>query len=114
MKKVAAIHDMSGFGRCSLTVILPVLSVMGLQACPVPTAVLATHTGGFGSVVMQDLTDFIPACLDIIKGSSTGFNRTTVRRVCTCFHHKVVYPARHIGGEADCYSVAVTIYNTPC
>ncbi|MEG1849564.1 MAG: phosphomethylpyrimidine kinase, partial [Oscillospiraceae bacterium] len=41
-KRIAAIHDLSGFGRCSLTVILPVLSVMGLQVCPVPTAVLST------------------------------------------------------------------------
>lgn len=61
--RVAAIHDMSGFGRCSLTVILPVLSVMGVQACPVPTAVLSTHTGGFGEVSCRDLTDFISPCL---------------------------------------------------
>ena len=39
-KTVAAIHDLSGLGRCALTVVLPVLSAMGAQACPVPTAVL--------------------------------------------------------------------------
>lgn len=61
--RVAAIHDMSGFGRCSLTVILPVLSAMGIQACPVPTAVLSTHTGGMGEVVFRDLTDFIAPTL---------------------------------------------------
>mgnify|MGYP000597466166 CR=1 FL=1 len=38
-KRVAAIHDLSGFGRCSLSVILPTLSVMGVQVCPVPTTV---------------------------------------------------------------------------
>lgn len=74
MKKVAAIHDMSGFGRCSLTIILPVLSAMGIQVCPVPTAVLATHTGGFGEVVMQDLTDFIPACLEKYKALGIEFD----------------------------------------
>ena len=36
--RVAAIHDMSGFGRCSLTVAIPVLSAMGVQCCPLPTA----------------------------------------------------------------------------
>jgi len=46
-KRVAAIHDLSGVGRCSLTVIMPILSAMGVQACPVPTAILSTHTGGF-------------------------------------------------------------------
>lgn len=57
-KKVACIHDLSGFGRCSLSVILPTMSAMGSQACPIPTAVLSTHTGGFGDVVIRDLTDY--------------------------------------------------------
>ena len=57
--RVAAIHDLSGFGRCSLTVILPVLSVMKVQVCPVTTAVLSTHTGGLGEVVVKDLTDML-------------------------------------------------------
>ena len=38
-KTVAAIHDLSGVGRCALTVVTPVLSVLGAQVCPVPTAV---------------------------------------------------------------------------
>lgn len=42
--RVAAAHDMSGLGRCSLTVILPVLSVMGAQCCPLQTAYLSAHT----------------------------------------------------------------------
>lgn len=42
--RVAAVHDLSGLGRCSLSVVLPVLAVMGAQCCPVPTAVLSAHT----------------------------------------------------------------------
>ena len=61
--RVAAIHDLSGFGRCSISVILPVLSAMGVQACPVPTAVLSTHTGGLGDPVIRDLTDYIEPAL---------------------------------------------------
>lgn len=61
--RVAAIHDLSGFGRCSLSVIMPVLSAMGVQVCPVPTAILSTHTGGMGEVVMRDLTDFLAPTL---------------------------------------------------
>lgn len=60
---VAAIHDLSGFGRCSLSVILPCLSAMGIQVCAVPTAVLSTHTGGLGDVTIRDLTDYIPEAL---------------------------------------------------
>ena len=48
-KKVLCIHDLSGVGRCSLAVILPVLSVMGIQPVALPTVVLSTHTGGLGT-----------------------------------------------------------------
>lgn len=64
LKKVAAIHDLSGYGRCSLSVILPVMSAMGVQVCPVPTAILSTHTGGYGEVAKIDLTDYMEASLD--------------------------------------------------
>ena len=57
--KIAAIHDMSGFGRGALTVVIPVLSAMGMQCVPVPTAVLSTHTGGFEGFVWRDMSDFI-------------------------------------------------------
>lgn len=57
---VAAIHDMSGFGRCSLTVAIPVLSAMGVQCCPLPTAFLSTHTGGFENFTFLDMTDEMP------------------------------------------------------
>lgn len=71
--RVAAIHDLSGFGRCSLSVILPVLSVMGVQVCPIPTAVLSTHTGGLGDVEFRDLTDFIQPTLEHYKRLNIDF-----------------------------------------
>ncbi len=72
--KVAAIHDLSGVGRCSLTVILPTLSAQGIQVCPVPTAILSTHTGGFGEVVMRDLTDYIQPALEHYKRLNYNFD----------------------------------------
>ncbi|MBR5460322.1 MAG: pyridoxamine kinase [Clostridia bacterium] len=54
--KIAAVHDLSGFGRCSFSVILPTLSAMGHQVCPLPTASLSTHTGGYTGFVFRDLT----------------------------------------------------------
>ncbi len=53
--RVAAIHDLSGFGRTSLTVVIPILSVMGIQVCPMPTAVLSTHTTTFTDFSFCDL-----------------------------------------------------------
>ncbi|MGN1400311.1 MAG: pyridoxamine kinase [Bacillus sp. (in: firmicutes)] len=55
MKKVAVIQDLSSFGKCSLTAAIPVLSVMGVQACPLPTAILSAQTG-YPSFFYEDLT----------------------------------------------------------
>ena len=53
--KVAAINDLSGLGKCSLTAAIPILSVMGVQACPLPTAALSNQTG-FPSYACVDLS----------------------------------------------------------
>lgn len=53
--RIAAIHDLSCFGRCSLTIALPVLSAMGCQCCPLPTALLSAHIGFPGNTFL-DLT----------------------------------------------------------
>ena len=60
-KRVAAIHDISCFGKCSLTVALPILSSAGVEVSAIPTAVLSTHTGGFPGYTYRDLTnDILP------------------------------------------------------
>lgn len=55
-KRVAAIHDISCFGKCSLTVALPIISAAGVECSVIPTAVLSTHTGGFAGFTYRDLT----------------------------------------------------------
>lgn len=55
-KKIAVINDLSGFGKCSLTAAIPVISVMGVQPCPLPTAVLSAQTG-YPSYYLDDYTD---------------------------------------------------------
>mgnify|MGYP002770855867 FL=1 len=56
VKKIAVIQDLSGFGKCSLTAAIPVISVMGVQPCPLPTAVLSAQTG-YPSYYLDDYTD---------------------------------------------------------
>lgn len=56
MKRVVLINDLSGFGKCSLTAAIPVISVMGIQACPLPTAILTAQTG-FSEFYCDDFTD---------------------------------------------------------
>lgn len=54
--KCAVINDLSGFGRCSLTVAIPIISALGIQACPVPTAILSNHTG-YSDFYFEDYSD---------------------------------------------------------
>ena len=60
MKRIVTIQDISCFGKCSLTVALPVISAMGIETAVIPTAVLSTHTGGFTGYTFRDLTGDIP------------------------------------------------------
>ena len=54
--RIAAVHDLSGYGRASLTVAIPVLSSMGMQVCPLPTAVLSSQTASIDDFSFFDLT----------------------------------------------------------
>lgn len=74
IKKVAAIHDLSGFGRSSLTAIIPTLSTMGVQVCPLPTAILSNHTGGFETYSYVDLTDSMKEYIDVWKKLDLDFD----------------------------------------
>lgn len=73
-KRVMAIHDLSGLGRSSLMAITPVLSVMGMQVCPVPTAVLSSQTSGFTEYTFIDLTEHMPAYLQHWKQLGMDFD----------------------------------------
>ncbi len=78
-KKIAIINDFSGYGRCSTSVILPIVSHLGVQGCAVPTAIFSNHTG-FPSFFCKDFTEYMPAYirewkkLDLqFDGIMTGF-----------------------------------------
>lgn len=63
MKQIAVINDLSGFGKCSLTAAIPVISMMGVQACPLPTAILSNQTG-YASYYCDDYTDKMSIFMD--------------------------------------------------
>lgn len=73
-KRVLAIHDISCFGRCSLTVALPIISSAGLECTVIPTAVLSTHTGGFTGFTYRDLTEDIVPVVDHWETLGIGFD----------------------------------------
>lgn len=73
MKKVAAIHDLSGYGRASLTVVIPILSHMGYQVCPLPTAIMSAHSE-YKDFRSFDLTDQMQGIIDHWKELHLSFD----------------------------------------
>lgn len=78
-KKIAIINDISGYGRCSISVIQPIVSHLGVQGCPLPTAIFSNHTG-FPSFFREDFTEKMPLYINEWKkldlqfdGIMTGF-----------------------------------------
>lgn len=72
-KKIAAINDLSGYGRCALTVAIPVISHMRIQCCPVPTSILSNHTG-YSEYFFDDYSDRLPSYIAMWKKLNLHFD----------------------------------------
>lgn len=73
MKKVAAIHDLSGVGRCSLSVAIPILSALKVQCCPFPTAILSSQTE-YPEFTFLDFTDYMNDYYKVWKNLNLNFD----------------------------------------
>lgn len=78
-KKIALINDMTGFGRCSIAVQLPIISMLKVQCCPMPTSIFSNHTG-FDQYHYTDYTQYLPDYMNCwehlgleFEGICTGF-----------------------------------------
>ena len=90
-KKIAAINDYSGFGRCSIAVELPIISALKVQCCPLPTSILSNHTG-FESFYFEDFTESMPAYIKEWEKLNLKFDG-----ICTGFlgSHKQIEIVRY-------------------
>ena len=73
MKKIAAVNDLSGFGKCSLTAAIPVISALGVQCCPLVTGVFSNQTG-YDSFYCRDCTDDMEPCIEEWKKLHADFD----------------------------------------
>lgn len=73
MKKIAAINDLSGIGRCSLSVALPIISALKIQCCPFPTSILSSQTG-YPKFTFLDLTDEMTNYYKVWKELNVNFD----------------------------------------
>lgn len=72
-KKIAAINDLTGFGRCALAVSMPVISHLKVQCCPVPTSILSNHVG-YSEYFFDDYTEKLPAYFAMWKKLDLKFD----------------------------------------
>lgn len=75
-KKIAVVNDISGFGRCSVAVALPIISAMKIQCCPLPTSIFSNHSG-FKEFFFDDYTDKMKEYIDNWKKLDLRFNGIT-------------------------------------
>jgi len=73
IKRVAAIHDLCGIGKAALTNVIPVLATLGVEVCPIPTMILSTHTGGFGTPERLKLNGYINKAIEHYKSIDISF-----------------------------------------
>lgn len=92
MKKIAVINDISGFGKCSLTAALPVISALGMQCCPVPTAVLS-HQTGYNSYHCIDLTAELDAYLKEWYSCGESFDAILTGYMTSCEQADIILKA---------------------
>lgn len=74
-KRVLAVHDLCSFGRCSLTAAIPVISAMGMQVCPLPTAFFSNNLT-YGEFTFHDFTDKMTGFMD--RWEKLGFRYDAV------------------------------------
>jgi pyridoxine kinase len=96
IKRVAAIHDLCGIGKAALTNVIPVLATLGVEVCPIPTMILSTHTGGFGTPRILKLDGYINKAIEHYKNIDISFegvfigylgNESCVNKVITSLEY---------------------------
>ena len=102
--RVAAVHDMCGYGKCSLGVAIPVLSAAGVDVCPVPTALFSAHTK-FPVFHMHDTTDMLEPT------STPGARRTWSSTAC--IRASLARPSRSPSSSACTASTRTPAHRRP-
>lgn len=88
-KKIAVINDLSGFGRCSLSVQIPIISAMGIQVCPLPTGIFSNHTG-YPVYTKKDLTRFMPEYIKKWKDLKISFDGIYIGYLTSAYQTDII------------------------
>ena len=74
IKRALVIHSLCSVGKASLTNIIPIMSIKGIEVCPIPSVILSTHTGGFANISKLDSKDFIEKGINSLFSNEIKFD----------------------------------------
>lgn len=74
IKRALVIHSLCSVGKASLTNIIPIMSIKGIEVCPIPSVILSTHTGGFSNIAKLDSKDFIERGINSLFYNEINFD----------------------------------------
>ncbi|MBP1888814.1 pyridoxine kinase [Clostridium moniliforme] len=74
IKRALVIHSLCSVGKASLTNIIPIMSIKGIEVCPIPSVILSTHTGGFTNISKLDSKDFIEKGINSLFSNEIKFD----------------------------------------
>ena len=74
IKRALVIHSLCSVGKASLTNIIPIMSIKGIEVCPIPSVILSTHTGGFANISKLDSNDFIEKGINSLFSNEIKFD----------------------------------------
>ena len=112
-KRIAAIHDLSCFGKCSLTVALPIVSCMGVECAVLPTALLSGHFAALKSVDVLDLTDRMAVIADQWAESGVEFDGIFSGYLGSAAHAEAVLRTRPWPTAENCTGASGWIMSGP-
>lgn len=78
IKRVLIIHSLCTIGKASLTNIMPIVSIRGIEACPIPSFMLSSHLGGFNPITKLDTKSFIKESTECIRENGINFDLTII------------------------------------
>ena len=74
IKRALVIHSLCSVGKASLTNIMPIMSIRGIEVCPIPSVVLSSHTGGFQDIAKLDSKNFIKEATKSLDKNGIDFD----------------------------------------
>lgn len=98
MKKIAAVNDISGFGKCSLAVSIPIMASLGVQCCPLVTGVFSNQTG-YDSFYCRDCTDDMEPCIEEWKKLSASFDGILTGFIANGKQGKIIHKLIDVFGK---------------